>query len=102
MSEFGGYSLKTEECHLFNPDKSCGYKDFSSPEELQEGISKMYREEVFPCVKEGICTSVYTQLTDVETEINELLTYDRKVQKISPEFFYALNKELYEIGNKYD
>ncbi len=32
--------------------------------------------------KEGLCASVYTQLTDIEEEINGIMTYDRKVVKL--------------------
>jgi hypothetical protein len=42
-------------------------------------------DEVLPCVKQGLCAAVYTQVSDVEDEINGLLSYDRKVEKLSPE-----------------
>ena len=102
LSEFGGYALRTDKCHLFWPSKSFGYNEFASVDDLQEAISELYRNEVFDNINEGICATVYTQLTDVETEINGLLTYDRKVQKVSPEFLSQLNHELYEIGNKFE
>ena len=38
-------------------------------------------EEVLPCVKNGLCGAIYTQVSDVEDEINGLVTYDRKVVK---------------------
>ena len=41
--------------------------------------------EVLPCIKNGLCAAVYTQVSDVEDEINGLLTYDRKIMKPDPE-----------------
>ena len=37
-----------------------------------------------PAIRKGLCASVYTQISDVEDEINGLLTYDRKVEKVDP------------------
>lgn len=74
------YSLKVDKKHLFLPQKSFGYQNWDSPKEFEEEISRLFREEVFPCVEEGICATVYTQLTDDEAETNSLLSYDRKVQ----------------------
>ena len=102
LSEFGGYSLKSDDSHLFCPKDSFGYKEYESKESLQKGFSDLFRNEVFPSIEKGVCATVYTQLTDVETEINGLLSYDRKVQKLSPQFLYQLHQDLYEIGNKYD
>jgi hypothetical protein len=42
-------------------------------------------DEVLPCVKQGLCAAVYTQVSDVEDEINGLISYDRKVEKLTPE-----------------
>jgi hypothetical protein len=39
-------------------------------------------DEVLPCVKNGLCAAIYTQVSDVEDEINGLVTYDRKVEKL--------------------
>ena len=83
LSEFGGKTWKVED-HVFNPDKSYGYGGCKSREELNADLVKLYREEVLPCVEKGLCAAVYTQVSDVEDEINGLLTYDRKVEKIDP------------------
>ena len=40
---------------------------------------------MIPCAENGLCAAIYTQVSDVEVEINGLLTYDRKVEKIDPE-----------------
>ena len=44
-------------------------------------FSRLYEREVLPAVAKGLCASVYTQLSDVEDELNGLMTYDRRVVK---------------------
>ena len=83
LSEFGGKTHKVEG-HVFNPDKSYGYGGCETLDELNEELVKLYTEEIIPCVKKGLCASIYTQVSDVEDEINGLVTYDRKVEKIDP------------------
>ena len=83
LSEFGGKTYKTEG-HIFNPDKSYGYGGCETLEALNEALVKLYTEEIIPCVKQGLCASIYTQVSDVEDEINGLVTYDRKVEKVDP------------------
>ncbi|MBR5617426.1 MAG: glycoside hydrolase family 2 [Oscillospiraceae bacterium] len=84
LSEFGGKTYKAEG-HVFNPDKSYGYGGCKSREELNEAVVKLYMDEILPSVKEGLCAAIYTQVSDVEDEINGLLTYDRKVEKLDAE-----------------
>ena len=84
LSEFGGYVLKIDG-HSFSPGKPYGYRFFDSSKALTEAIDTLYRSEVIPAVSEGLCGSVYTQLSDVEDETNGLLTYDRKVLKVDEE-----------------
>ena len=84
LSEFGGKTYKTEG-HIFNPDKSYGYGGCETLEALNEALVKLYMDEIVPCVRNGLCAAIYTQVSDVEDEINGLVTYDRKVEKIDPE-----------------
>jgi len=83
LSEFGGKTYKLEG-HIFNPNKSYGYGGCDSLEALNEALVKLYMDEIVPCVKNGLCAAIYTQVSDVEDEINGLVTYDRKVEKIDP------------------
>ena len=83
LSEFGGKTYKTEG-HIFNPEKSYGYGGCESLEALNEALVKLYTDEIIPNAKAGLCAAIYTQVSDVEDEINGLLTYDRKVEKIDP------------------
>ncbi|MBO6014011.1 MAG: glycoside hydrolase family 2 [Oscillospiraceae bacterium] len=83
LSEFGGYSHKVAG-HTFN-DKYFGYKKFEIPAQLELAVDDLYEEQIRPAVKQGLSAAVYTQITDVEDELNGLMTYDRRVCKIAPE-----------------
>ncbi len=93
LSEFGGKTYKAEG-HIFNPDKSYGYGGCESLEELNLAVSRLYLEEIVPCAEKGLCAAIYTQVSDVEDEINGLLTYDRKVEKLRPEIMRPIAREL--------
>ena len=84
LSEFGGYSYKPEG-HVFNTEKTYGYGKFEDAAEFAAAVQKLYYEQVVPAVKAGLCAAVYTQVSDVEDETNGLLSYDRKVEKLTPE-----------------
>ena len=93
LSEFGGFTYSIAD-HIFNPDKSYGYGTCKTPAELNQQLEKVYREHVIPAVKMGLCASVYTQISDVEDEINGLLTYDRKVTKVDPSVMNAIAQDI--------
>ena len=59
-----------------------------------QGIKMLYLEEIVPSIKNGLCGSVYTQLSDVEDETNGLLTYDRKKLKVDKEAMLEIAKQL--------
>ena len=89
LSEFGGKTYKAEG-HVFNPDKTYGYGGCETLEALNEAVVKLYMDEIVPCVKNGLCGAIYTQVSDVEDEINGLVTYDRKVEKLEAEKMLAV------------
>ena len=95
LSEFGGKTYRAAG-HVFNPDKTYGYGGCDSLEKLNEAVAKLYLEEVLPCVKNGLCAAIYTQVSDVEDEINGLLTYDRKLCKLSEETMLPIAEALQE------
>lgn len=96
LSEFGGYSLALEG-HLFKK-RRFGYRSYKDKDALLEGIRKLYLEDIVPLVeKKGLSVLVYTQLSDVEGEINGLLTYDREVSKVAPSAMNEINRKIYEI-----
>ena len=93
LSEFGGYTYPVQG-HLSNPEKSYGYKACQSQQALQADLDKLYRTHILPAIKKGLCGAIYTQLSDVEDEINGLLTYDRKVCKLDELTMWALAADL--------
>ncbi len=82
ISEFGGYACRIEG-HSFS-DKTFGYKIYLSTDSFNDAFQKLYHHEVLPLKKQGLCGVVYTQLSDVEEEVNGLITYDRKICKVQP------------------
>ena len=95
LSEFGGKTYKAEG-HLFNPEKSYGYGGCATLEALNKAVQTLYMEEVLPSVRNGLCAAIYTQVSDVEDEINGLLTYDRKLCKLKPERMLPVAEALQE------
>ena len=93
LSEFGGYSYKPEG-HVFNVEKTYGYGKFENPEEFAQAVEKLYREQVVPAYEKGLCAAIYTQVSDVEDETNGLLSYDRKVVKLSADRMQAIAQML--------
>ena len=81
MSECGGYSMVVKE-HHYSKNKEYGYGACNSMNELTDKILLMYEKMIIPSISAGLCGCVYTQLSDVEEEVNGLYTYDRKVCKV--------------------
>ena len=84
LSECGGYARRIDG-HLWNPANEYGYGKTDTEQQLTAAIGKMYAEMVNPAIPAGLCGVVYTQLSDVEDEINGLYTYDRQVCKVDGE-----------------
>ena len=83
LSEFGGYNHRVQG-HAFNK-KDFGYKRFEMPTQLKLAIEELYQNEIRPAKRQGLAAAVYTQLSDVEDELNGLATYDRKIVKVAAE-----------------
>ncbi|MBE6759728.1 MAG: glycoside hydrolase family 2 [Ruminococcaceae bacterium] len=92
LSEFGGYNCRIDG-HAYN-SKDFGYKKSSGPEELLQLYRELYEQQIIPAKAKGLCATVYTQVTDVEDEVNGLLTYDRAVEKLPAEELRKLNEQL--------
>lgn len=84
LSEFGGYSYKPEG-HAYNLDKTYGYRFFTEREKFEDALIELYENEIIPAAEKGLSGAIYTQISDVEDETNGLLSYDRKIVKVSPE-----------------
>lgn len=94
VTECGGYTLLTQN-HIFNKRKQYGYGACKSGQELTDRIERMYRVMILPAISKGLCGCIYTQVSDVEDEINGLYTYDRKVCKVVKDQMQKLADELY-------
>ncbi|MCH5314343.1 MAG: glycoside hydrolase family 2 [Eubacterium sp.] len=92
LSEFGGYSHKING-HTFN-NKLFGYKVYGSKESLTNAYKRLFNNVIIPQIKDGLSATVYTQLTDVEDELNGLLTYDREVCKIDIDELKRINERV--------
>ena len=94
LSESGGLTYPVEG-HIFNPDNSYGYKTCKTLQEFQDGVLALYEKTLLPAIREkGLCCTIYTQVSDVEDEINGLVTYDRRVIKADPNAMQNLAKKL--------
>ncbi|HEX2893992.1 MAG TPA: glycoside hydrolase family 2 TIM barrel-domain containing protein, partial [Marmoricola sp.] len=80
LSEYGGYSLAVPG-HDWST-REFGYRHFESVDDLAAGFVDLHREQVEPALDQGLAATVYTQLSDVEDELNGLLTWDRELLKI--------------------
>ena len=94
LSEFGGYACRIDG-HIFNPDNEYGYKSFKTAKEMEDAFVALYKNEIIPAIKKGLCGTVYTQVSDVEDETNGLLTYDRRVCKVDKKRIKELSDEIY-------
>ena len=96
LSEFGGYNLRVDG-HCFN-QKDYGYRRLPDAAALWRDFVRLYEREVLPAVPRGLCAAVYTQLSDVEDELNGLMTYDRRVVKLDADDVRELNERLKEAS----
>jgi len=96
LSEFGGLGLRIPG-HLFHPRRRVVYRMLESPEHLTRTYVGCV-QRLAPLIEKGLSLSVYTQLTDVEIELNGLLTYDRAVFKADVERVARAHAELARVA----
>ncbi len=92
LTEFGGLSTRVKG-HTFN-NKMFGYKIYGSKQGLEKAYARLFNRTIIPQIPKGLAATVYTQVTDVEDELNGLMTYDRKVMKIDKALLQAINKNV--------
>ncbi len=83
LSEFGGFSYKENEIDLSK--RAFSYKKLKTRSEFVEALRDLYENQIVPAKDMGLSACIYTQLSDVEQEINGLLSFDRKSSKVKPE-----------------
>ena len=94
LGEYGGIGWPVEG-HLWQPERNWGYVQFKSADEVLDTYEK-YAEMLIDLIDDGFAGAIYTQTTDVEIEVNGLMTYDRKVVKLDQERLHAINTKVIE------
>ncbi|MDR1667376.1 MAG: beta-galactosidase [Bacteroidales bacterium] len=97
LGEYGGIGLAVEG-HLWQTDKNWGYIQFKNPQEVTDEYVK-YAEQLKETIRHGYSAAVYTQTTDVEGEVNGLMTYDRKKIKINETDVRKANQSVISEGS---
>ena len=98
LGEYGGLGMALKG-HLWLADKNWGYVKFNTPEEVTNEYIK-YADHLLELIEKGFSAAVYTQITDVEEEVNGLVTYDRKVIKVDEPKIKAINQKICNSLNK--
>jgi hypothetical protein len=81
LGEFGGLGLPLAG-HTWQEQRNWGYRSFETPEALTSAYVRLI-DNLRPLIRSpGLSAAVYTQTTDVEIEVNGLVTYDREVMKL--------------------
>ena len=93
LSEFGGYSRIIEN-HVWNRAKSFGYVMFKTKESLTKAYKRLFEKQIIPNIRRGLSATVYTQVSDVEFEVNGIYTYDRELLKIDADTIREINAKL--------
>lgn len=93
LGEFGGLGLPLSG-HLWKDTNNWGYRTYKTTEELRQNYHALMRR-LHPLIGKGLSAAVYTQTTDVEVEVNGLMTYDREVIKLDPKETLAWHKALF-------
>lgn len=93
LGEFGGLGLPLEG-HTWQGKDNWGYRSFTKNEDLQRAYVGLLGA-LRPMVAQGVSAAVYTQTTDVEIEVNGLMTYDRAVLKMDADVIGKAARKLY-------
>jgi beta-galactosidase/beta-glucuronidase len=93
LGEFGGLGLPVKG-HTWQDEKNWGYRSYKTREELTDAYVALI-ENLRTLIGEGLCAAVYTQTTDVEIEVNGMMTYNRAMIKADAKKAAAANKSLY-------
>jgi beta-galactosidase/beta-glucuronidase len=97
LGEYGGIGWAVKG-HLWEPDRNWGYVQFNSSKEVTDEYVK-YAGQLKELIKHGFSAAVYTQTTDVEVEVNGLMTYDREVIKMDEQRIKQVNSEICNMLN---
>lgn len=93
LGEYGGLGLPVEG-HTWQNKDNWGYQSFKTEAELLERYKSLIKD-LKDLIPKGLAAAVYTQTTDVEVEVNGLMTYDRRVIKFPAAVLKSLHMDLY-------
>lgn len=92
LTEYGGYSLQVPG-HMAC-QKSFGYKAYDTTEQLTDAYEALMQRDILSNIENGLSAAIYTQVSDIEEEINGLMTYDRAVDKMEVPRIRAINETI--------
>lgn len=93
LSEFGGYAFLAE--GHSETRKLFGYRKYKDRVDLDQAVSLLYEKQILNQIDKGLSGCIYTQLSDVETECNGILTADRRVIKTDARKMKKMNERMY-------
>lgn len=92
LGEYGGIGRKVDG-HTWVKDQGWGYVEFDTEEKVTDTYVE-YANTLYKMISQGFSAAVYTQTTDVEVELNGLMTYDRKVIKLDEKRLFEINRKI--------
>ncbi|MEE9371017.1 MAG: sugar-binding domain-containing protein [Sedimentisphaerales bacterium] len=92
LGEFGGLGLPVKG-HTWQDEKNWGYRSFETRQELTEAYLSLL-DKLQPLIEKGLSSAIYTQTTDVEIEVNGMMTYDRAIIKMDPRRIATANRRV--------
>ncbi|HYX32660.1 MAG TPA: glycoside hydrolase family 2 TIM barrel-domain containing protein [Oligoflexus sp.] len=93
LGEFGGLGLPIKG-HLWKDQDSWGYETYLTKDALQTAYADLI-QDLRVLIQEGLSAAIYTQITDVEVEVNGWMTYDRRELKADTNLLFDLHRDLY-------
>jgi hypothetical protein len=98
LTEYGGYSLAVPG-HTIG-DRQFGYRQFRDRAAFGRALVRLHLRQIAPLLERGLSALVYTQLSDVEDEVNGLVTYDRDVVKVDAAAIRQMNSALQNAAGR--
>jgi Glycosyl hydrolases family 2, TIM barrel domain len=95
LGEFGGLGLAIKGL-TWQDEENWGYQQLGDQQILMEEYTKLVNRLRPLIVEQGLAAAVYTQTTDVEVEVNGMMTYDRALAKLEPVMVKWINRILYD------
>jgi hypothetical protein len=92
LTEYGGYAFRIPEHSVV--DRTYGYRIFRCTETLTAAFVALIQRDVIANISKGLSATIYTQVSDIEDEVNGIFTYDRKLLKINAVSIKNVNREV--------